>query len=330
MRPAPDGGKACAVYPYFMHKGRYARSASVPAPWAGAATRRHLLAAVLLLGLCAGCGRDSVHGEDAQALLHEGWARYRLADYRTALRSFDRLLEIAEPGSDLRWHALYGKAVTWDLRQPVPTQNDALAADLYRQILQEAPESDVAPWCSLALARMKHLVPVDQEPDPADVAAAYQDVIDRYPRHLAGQEAVIYQQSIEISSLDPERTRSAIRRLSEFLEEQPDAAFRSAAHNLLAEAYFTLGEADLQLRERLAELESVEVDPASPLASDFSWRYWQIATTAEFLAGRFDVARSYYQKLIDEYPLDFRRFGARQALLRMDALEARLRAEAAP
>ena len=59
-------------------------------------------------------------------------------------------------------------------------------------------------------------------------------------------------------------------------------------------------------------------------------RYWQVATTAEFLAGRLDVARTYYQKLIDEYPLDYRKFGARQALARMDRLEQNLRAQGTP
>lgn len=282
------------------------------------------IAAFLLL--VAGCGETSVpKGEDD--LLAYGWSRYRIGEYKQAITSFDALLASGDLTEDDRLKALYGKATTWDLRQPVPSQDNELASTLYRQIIREAPESDVAAWSSLALARMLHLAPVDSEPVYDEVRAAYQDVIDRYPAHLAGQEALIYQQSTLIMLLDPVIASNAITRLQQFVKTYPESSFVTAAYNLMAQGYETMGEYDLQLEARIKELDTLEIDPSSPAASDLSWRYWQLATTAEYLTGRFDVAREYYQKLIDEYPLDFRKFASKQALARMDRVEQQLKEE---
>lgn len=286
-----------------------------------------LLAVSLMLGATSGCRRAGFTA-DPGATLAQGWNAYRLGDYKLALAHFDSILQHTGVEKEMRLNALYGKAVTLDLRQPVPSQRDDLARELYEQIRRDAPAHDLAAWSSLALARMTHLRPVDQEPDMVQVRAAYQNVVEAYPRHLAGQEALIYQQSTLVQSLDPALATQAVARLQAFLTEQPDSPFASEAFNLLAQAYETLGLHDAQLEARLQEINRLEVDPSSPAASDFSWRYWQLATTAEFLAGRLDIARLYYRKLIEEYPLDFRKFGARQALERMDELERNLRGEA--
>ena len=73
-------------------------------------------------------------------------------------------------------------------------------------------------------------------------------------------------------------------------------------------------------------LETLERDPRNPFY-DMAWRYWLLATTAEFEAGDFAVAREFYQKLLDEYPQDVRCYGAQQGLKRMDEMEARIRDE---
>jgi len=60
---------------------------------------------------------------------------------------------------------------------------------------------------------------------------------------------------------------------------------------------------------------------------DKAWRYWKLATVAEFEAGDFDLARKFYRLLIEEYPQDIRKYASRQALERMDRIESRMRAE---
>ena len=284
------------------------------------------IACPALLTACAPVVRE----QDPDVLLEQAWHAFRLADYRMALARFERVPDSPAAGEHHRIAALYGASVVRDMRQPIPSQDDARAAEGYRRIIAEAPEHALAPWSALALARMTHLVPVGEEPDYERVRAAYQEVIDRYPDHMAGHEALLYQQSTWIMTLEPEATRRALARLQDFVNSYPASPFLSAAYQLIGQGQETLGDADGQLEARIRELETMEIDPSSPASADLSWRYWQIATTAEFMAGRFDVARVYYQKLIDEYPLDFRKFPARQALARMDALEVQLRRELSP
>lgn len=278
-----------------------------------------------LLIITAACSSQPDDLTPRQQLV-SAWQAYRLADYKQALRLFESIDQDPRATPGERRQALYGSATTHDLRQPIPTQDNELATRLYQHIIRESPASDEAAWSALALARMLHLVSVGEEPDYPQVRAAYQSVIDAYPDHSAGQEALMYQQSTLIMTLEPEYAREAIARLHQFLEDYPMSSFQSAAHNLLAQAYETLGDHDTQLQARIRELETLEIDPDSPASADLSWRYWQIATTAEFSCGNFETARAYYQRLIDEYPLDFRKFPAKQALARMDHVEKELRA----
>lgn len=279
--------------------------------------------------LLSGCS-GKANSQNASTALQQGWSAFQLGDYKIALSTFDELLKKQALPEDIRLLALFGKATVWDLRQPVTSQRDEMARELYGKIIREAPTNELAAWSSLALARMSHLTPVGQQPDLDQAEKDYERVVRSFPKSLAGQEALIRQQSILIQSLDPKRTRAAIARLLAFIKEQPDSAYLSQAYTLLAQGYETLDEPDAQLDARLKELETLEVEPTNPLASDRSGYYWQIAVTAEFQAGRFDVARVYYQKLIEEYPLDFRKFGAKQALVRMACMEADLRKEIAP
>jgi hypothetical protein len=90
----------------------------------------------------------------------------------------------------------------------------------------------------------------------------------------------------------------------------------------------TLKQPELRLRAEENALKTYEIDPTNPSA-ELGWFYWTVATIAEFEVGDFDTARKYYRKLLAEYPHDQMVFGAKQALKRMDDLEAKLRAEIA-
>ena len=193
----------------------------------------------------------------------------------------------------------------------------------------------LAAWSLLALARMQHLVPVGQEPDYPAVRKAYQAVIDRFPFHLAGEEAFIYQQAtLLMSPEDREAAQSALEALRAFVVAHGDSRFLSSAYRLMGVACRTLGLPDDAVASMIKSLETTEVDASNP-NQEFSGTYWSIAAMAEFEAGDFATARRYYQRLIDEYPVDQRVHGARDALKRMAAIEADLRAapaarEAAP
>ena len=283
---------------------------------------RLFLAGLLALGLSA-CGKKTAGGGDAPALIADGWTAYRLSEFQNAVLAFEAARAAAEKGSDDWAMATYGLATTWDLRRP--GEDPKQATGLYKEILDAAPESPMIPWTELALARQMHLVPVGQEPDYAAVNQAYQHILDKFPGHLAAKEAFLYLQSIQLAKLEPKSTRDAVAKLEDFVAREKKE-FLSPAWSLLAVGYTTLGDQEKRLLAEKNSFETTEVDPSDPFI-EFAWAYWNLGTIAEFEVGDFALARQYYQLLIDKYPKDIRVYGCKQALARMDALEAKIRAE---
>jgi tetratricopeptide (TPR) repeat protein len=275
-----------------------------------------LLTAILV----PACGRQKETGNPSE-LTAQGWNQYTLGEFDLAIRKFESAAASAEPASDAQLKALYGLATTWNLRRPGEDPKTAVA--LYQRIIDDAPEHDLAAWSLLALARMKHLVPVGEDPDYREVRPAYQKVIDHYPHHLAAKEAFIYLNATLVASLDVREARQALTNLDAFVKN-PSNEFLGPAYSLMAVASTTLGDQDRRLWAEIQSLEKTEVDPTNPF-TEFAWQYWNIATIAEFEVGDFETAKKYYRKMIDEYPTDIRVYAAEQALKRMDELEARIR-----
>ena len=281
-------------------------------------------AVVLVLCLAsAGCAQRQDTG-DPQLQVAAGWDAYRLGDFARALRSFEAAAARAPEKSDVHVQALYGLATTWNLRRP--DEDPAKAEALFRRLLAEAPEHDLAAWSLLALARMKHLAPVGEEPDYAAVRRAYQECIARFPTHLAGEEAFIYLQSTFVATLAEADARQAAAALEQFIATRPHSAFIGPAYALLAQTYTTLRQPEKLLAAKIKAVETEERDPLNPI-QDKAIGYWQVGSIAEFEAGDFETARKYYRLLIDEYPTDMRRYGAKLALKRMDQTEAKIRKE---
>ncbi len=283
---------------------------------------RLLLAGLLALGLSS-CAPKAEQAGDAASLIRDGWTAYRLSEFKNALLAFETARARAERGSDAWAMATYGLATTWDLQRP--GEDPQLATQLYQEILAAAPDGPMIPWTELALARQQHLVPVGQEPDYAAVNAAYRHIMEKFPGHLAAKEAFLYLQSIQLAKLDPQTSLAAEKKLREFAAREKKE-FLSPAWSLLAVAYQTLGDQEKRLEAEKNSFETTEVDPSDPFL-EFAWAYWNLATIAEFEVGDFALARQYYQLLIDTYPKDIRVYGCKQALARMDALEAKIRAE---
>jgi len=277
------------------------------------------ISALLLLG----CGQQA-EVMDSEKGVEQGWELFRMGEYGAAVSAFERAVDqlpVDDPG---RLMALYGLAMTWNLQMPVGNRDGALARELYGQVMEMAPESDLASWSALALVRMDHLRPVGEEPDLTVIRPAYAKIVARYPQYPAGEEAFLYLQSTYVAEMTPATAEQAAAALEEFVQANPDSGYRSAAYGLLQTCYELLNEPEKQLRCLIMELESREIDPSNP-AYEKSWAYWRIATVAEFEAGDLETARKYHRLLLEEYPKDSRGFAAEVALKRMDDVEAGLR-----
>lgn len=284
--------------------------------------------AVLLLAGAAGCGRAAHRTDHPREAVGHGWDDYRLGEFKRAVEFFEAARQAAPAGSDDHLQALYGLATTWNLRLPAQDQDKRLAADLYRQVLELGPRSELAPWAALALARLKHLVPVGEDADYAIVRPAYEEIIAKYPGTLTAREAFIYLTATKVATFKTNELREAIAGLRAFVADESDRSFRQPAYSLMAVAYNALNLQQERLEAEIASLEETEVDPTNPY-NEFSWQYWNIATIAEFELGDFETARAYYRKLLEEYPRDRKIYGVKVALQRMDEIEARIRQELA-
>lgn len=267
-------------------------------------------------------GAVCVRADSVSAALDAGWENYRLSEFDRASRFFEQAMTLATNAPTLRARAQYGLGVTWSLRRP--GEDRVKAERYYQQVLKEKADPDVTAWTALALARLQHLVPVGAEPDMPAVRLAYDAVIRDYPGHLAAKEAFIYKMSTFIASLEEVETRYAVAALRKFVSEPGAKEFLQPAWSLMAVGYTTLNQQADRLHAEIMSLQTTESDPSNPF-TEFAWAYWNIATIAEFELGDFEQARRYYRRLIDEYPRDIRVYGARQALERMDHVEAGLR-----
>jgi tetratricopeptide (TPR) repeat protein len=282
----------------------------------------------MLLLAGAGCRGGPAAAVDPAATITAAWSDYRLNEFDLAAKKFGQALASAPKGSVDYFQALYGLATTWNLRLPAQDQKKDLAATYYERIIREDPRGEFVPWARLALARMKHLVPVGEDADYRVVRPAYQAIMDEYPGHLVAREAFIYLMSTKVATFQDADLEEAVAALTKFVSDTNDTSFFQPAYSLLAVSYNALGRQRERLDAEIRSLETTEVDPTNPY-NEFSWQYWNIATIAEFEIGDFDLARKYYTMLLNEYPRDRRIYGVKVALQRMDDMETRLRKELA-
>ena len=242
------------------------------------------------------------------------WDDFRMGEFNRAVTGFEIAVAWAKDQPELKLKALYGLACALSLKTPDPDRERAVK--VYSDVLAAAPDGELAPWCMLALARMKHVVEVGQDPDYAEVRKAYQAVIDKYPFHQAGEEAFIYQQSTYVLSLERRDAETALAALKVFLAAHEASRLKSPAWGLMAECYQTMGNPEEQLKCAIRALETKEMDPTNPVA-DNAEAFWKLATLAEFQVGDAVTASKYYGLLLKDYPTDARRYAAEQGLLRL-------------
>lgn len=262
-------------------------------------------------------------------LMTSGWDYFRTSEYGAASERFRGAAAAARAAGDARgaMQARYALATTLWLRSP-GSDPDAARAE-FAAILASDPAGEMAPWCKLSLVRMGHLVNPGELPDYPALLRGYEDLYRQYPDLPAGQEAFMYYNATLQAQTGRENMERSRDELRAFLQQHPQAPFQSNAWGLLSVAEHELGNAPASLAAKIRAVETAEIDPTNP-KQDNSNAFWYIATYAEFSVGDLTTARTYYKKLMEEYPRDRRNFASMQALLRMQKLEEELRAGKAP
>jgi tetratricopeptide (TPR) repeat protein len=285
-----------------------------------------ILSHLLFIVLCAGCSRkETVVSADP---ITEGWMAYQLVDYKRAQNLFETARENAAPGSEAEAAAIFAQATTFWHERPEP--NPQRARELFEKVAATFPKSDFAPWSLLAIARIEALprvadVPRITQAERDRAIAAYERVQTTYPDHPAAEEALVLQQAAIIASLEPSDCERAVERLTAFLNQKPNSAYRSHAWAVLGNALDLLERWPERLNAMIQSLETIEVDVSNPLMLK-PLHYWSIATVAEYKVGDLATARTYYRLLIEKFPRDLLTYSCKLALERLDKLEAEARA----
>lgn len=281
--------------------------------------RNHVFGLLLLITvLIGGCGRAGGSGGAAEEVAL-GWAAFGRGDFSRATDLFDGVARSTAPGDRLHDQAIYGLASTWAFRRP--GENLTTAEGLFRQLIDTHAVGHLDAWSALAIARMWHVRPVGEDVDLGRVAALYQAVIDGFPGTLAADEAFVYQQTIVATTTDPALAARSLAELRAFVARRAGSPYVSPAYQLIAAACHTLRRPDEQLAAEIKALQTREEDAGNPTL-DRAQAYWNIACVAEFDAGNLAVARQYYELFLKQAPNDQKAFPARQALERLQAIEA--------
>ncbi|MBI4975954.1 MAG: tetratricopeptide repeat protein [Spirochaetes bacterium] len=268
---------------------------------------------------------------EVEQTLAQGLRTYILSDYKGAMRNFEAVINGTPAGNDAsadaamrsaHCRALFGMGLVWNF---LDNPDRKKAAEYYRLAADQGGRTDEAAWALLALARLKHVVGINEEPDFPAIRAAYQNVIDAFPVHPAAEEAIIYQQETYLVSWKKDDAIIAEKALVNYVKNYPDPHHLRLAYTCLGFVYKMLDNPQKRMEVSLAHLKLIEGDVVNPINKDLSPAIWQIADIAEWGLGDFVTARNYYNRLIREYPLDMRVFAAKIALKRMDEMEGKKR-----
>jgi len=283
-------------------------------------------APVLLLSvwcLLAGCKQAAAPVDPALAL-EEAWQYFRTSEFSLATTNFKNAVDSSSSSDPLHPQALFGLATTAELQRPDP--KPALAKTLYEKITREHGASEYAQWSALALARMKAQPDYNVEPEPATALAAFQTVNDRFPGTLVGDETLMRQQMTRLVTDDKKQLHSIIDTLTDFNKKRPGSLFAPTSWWIIASAALALDDSRLA-RDSFQQCYDAAIHQKTSVmrgevAIDEITTLYTIASLSEFKLGDFDTARKCYRQIIIDGPRDWRTFTARQAIERMDRIEA--------
>lgn len=282
------------------------------------------------LGLEA-CSPPPPDGKSAAALA-SGWEQFRMGDYPGAIAAFAALERSQPANSPLRQKALYGRGMaTWlNTSGGSIVSNGARAKPLLEAAAAGKADPDTAAWSALALARMPHLAGGDRIPDYPAVRAGYNQVYERFPNHPAGQEARLYAIGLRLVDFAPGEAEAALRELDAFDRDHPASAFSTSALSIRELCCDILNRPADQVAVRKELIARRKQNPRLPQTGDLASMFWALASIAEFRAGDFATARTYYRMIPTEYDVDLRTWPAKRALERMDRMEKEIAATPAP
>ena len=238
----------------------------------------------------------------------------RHADFRRAYDLFAAGVLREAEGSVAWQEAIYGQAVCAEQVTPPSAERRAEARQLYEQLLAVAPESRLAPRVWMDLGRMEELTGLRQTPNRLAAARDYYGkVLEQWPNESIAGEATLRIAATWVQAFEIEQVKRGVSILQHWLASHPNDPLASAMWQYLGQTFFY-------------PLESYEESLACYLKADrlgllepgrAGIIYWRMATMADRLLGKRDVAAAYYTKIVTDAPTSGKAYEAQLALRRL-------------
>jgi len=172
-------------------------------------------------------------------------------------------------------------------------------------------------------AGSKQMIQLPKPEEMELVRRKYQRVIDEFPGRQAADEAAAFYgvsltEQLRVDDPNQEYLRNGLAYMEKWVAANPKSPYQRLVYGQLAQGYESLKDYRQQLK---AMLKAVETCPDKQLVN-LSMEYYRIAAVADLRANEPELARTYYQKLLDEYPTDYHIFLCKRALQRLNAAPA--------
>ncbi len=285
------------------------------------------MAAVFSLVVICGCSSGGSDADTSAAAIESGWNYFSASEYSLALADFVRAEALAGDDAAALQEAKFAQGLIWHVRTR-PENDPKKARAAYDAAIAINPGSDFAAWSALWKARIASEVEAGEYPPAEGRLAAYQEVVDKYAGHPAGEEAFLCVEAIKLEDDTPETAIKVRDEIIAFLADpaHENSGWRQTAYGILGNCDDILDDLDGAYEHTLKWWESRYVNPKDPKA-DPALIDWTLALAAEFDIGDFEAARRHYNAFIERYPTHQRVFLAKLELERLDKLERELLAE---
>jgi tetratricopeptide (TPR) repeat protein len=236
-------------------------------------------------------------------------------NFEQAYRHFSRAARDAAPRSQAWQTAVFGQATCAQHMTPPSAARAREAAELYRQLLAEAPDR-FAPRAVLNLGRMAELR--DYPGDSADLPAArrfYQEVIDRWPDDPIASEATLRLAAAYIQTYKGEDVHRGIAILQVWLSNHPSDPLAAGMWGYLGDTYLE------PLKDYRRSIDSyLQADRLGFVdRTRQGVVYWRIAVMSDRFTDDRARAIEYYTKIVTDAPDSGKAYEAQLALKRLGA-----------
>lgn len=272
----------------------------------GSADRRLAPATALALFVLGPALAVGLAGDDARSMekVAAAWRAEAGHQFRRAHEQFQRAGESRE--------ARFGRAVTLLNVQPKTRDNIEAAAEAFRALHAQTPDDEVGVAARYFLARVEQMHRYQPKPDRA--MAHFAALFAEHPNHFYGQLALVKWGMLRL--YDPANTEADRADLLDELEAKgrrlnhEDA--RRSFHMMMADAICRFERSDERAMEHLLVVDELGVMTRTAEA-DLYVRIGELAR----LAGRLDLARRYYRRMLERFPRDTRGYMVRERLEQM-------------